>query len=84
MDLSDLDIHELGERVKALYGEDVYDATLARALAIATRNSVPSAADENESGADAPAGVEFPQDALTTDAVVAALRTEFLKLLRPN
>ena len=83
MDLSNLDIHELGERVKALYGDDVYDATLARALAIATRNSVPFS-NENEPEADAHAGVEFPQDALTTDAVVAALRIEFLKLLRPN
>jgi hypothetical protein len=84
VDLSDLDIHELGERVKALYGDDVYDATLARALAIATRNSVPSTADANAPGADAPAEVELPQGALTTDAVVAALRIEFLKLLRPN
>ena len=73
MDLSDLDIHELGERVKALHGDEVYDATLARALAIATRDSVTSS--PSAAGAS---------DALTTDAVVAALRTEFLKLLRPH
>ena len=73
MDLSDLDLHELGERVKALHGEAVYDDTLARALAIATRDSATS----SPSAADA-------SDALTTDAVVAALRTEFLKLLRPH
>lgn len=78
MDLSDLDIHELGERVKTLHGEDVYEATLARALAIATRNSV----DAAEVRSSAPAGEG--QRALTSEAVVAALRTEFLKLLRPN
>lgn len=39
MDLFDLDVHELGERVKALHGDAVYHATLARALAIATRTN---------------------------------------------
>ena len=78
MDLNDLDIHELGERVKALHGEDVYDATLARGLAIATRNSV----EAGESRSSPVAG--DLQGALTSAAVMTALRTEFLKLLRPN
>ena len=84
MDLSDLDIHELGERVKSLHGDDVYEATLARALAIATRNSAPIPPDAKEAHPDAPAKAELPQSALTTNAVIAALRTEFLKLLRPH
>ena len=80
MKQSDLNVHELGDRVKALYGDEVYQATLARALAIATRDSVAS----GESKPDAPGVAASPHGALTTDAVLAALRTEFLKLLRPN
>ena len=78
MELSNLDVHELGDRVKALHGDEVYRATLARALAIATRNSVDAAGMRSRSRAGE------VQRALTSDAVVAALRTEFLKLLRPN
>ena len=84
MDLSELDVHELGERVKALHGDEVYQAALARALAIATRNSVRSASDASESRPDTPGAGPSPPGSLTTDAVMAALRTEFLKLLRPN
>ena len=70
MHLTDVDIHVLGEQVKAVHGDDVYIATLQRALAIATRNSV--------------TGVDVSHGPLTTDAVLHAVRTEFLKLLRPN
>ena len=70
MHLTDVDIHVLGEQVKAVHGDDVYIATLQRALAVATRNSV--------------SGVEASHGPLTTDAVLHAIRTEFLKLLRPN
>jgi len=84
MQLHDLNIHELGERVKSFHGDDVYSTTLQRALAIATRNSVPVSRSAKAECPAAPADVEEPQVALTTEAVVAALRTEFLKLLRPN
>ena len=80
MKLSDLDVHELGDRVKALHGDEVYQATLALALAIATRNRVPL----GKSTPNAPGEAASPHNALTTEAVLAALRTEFLKLLRPN
>lgn len=60
MQLDDLDIHVLGDHVKAVHGDDVYIATLQRALAKSVRT------------------------ALSTEAVLAAVRTEFLKLLRPN
>ena len=84
MHLNDLDIHILGENVKALHGDDVYIATLQRALAVATRKSVrPSEAAQGPCPA-ARHGVEVSEGALTTEAVLDALRTEFLKLLRPN
>ena len=38
------DVAALGERVKCLYGEDVYKVTLQRALAMATRNTLARAA----------------------------------------
>jgi len=78
VDLSELDIQELGERVRALHGDDVYKATLARALAVATRNSVGA----EQARSVPPVGES--QGALTDDVVMTALRTEFLKLLRPN
>jgi hypothetical protein len=64
MQLNELDIHVLGDHVKAVHGEDVYTSTLQRALAMASRQNV--------------------QTALTTEAVLATVRTEFLKLLRPH
>jgi hypothetical protein len=79
VDLSDLDVHELGERVKALDGDDVYDATLQRALAIATRNTVPASGEAEDVSPAVSVGPDLPARALTSDAVVAALRTEFLK-----
>ena len=62
----ELDVRELGERVKSLHGEAVYGFTLRCAFAIATRNAVES------------------PSAPTNEAVLSALRTEFLKLVRPH
>jgi hypothetical protein len=39
VDLNEVDIHVLGEKVKQLHGEDVYTFALHRALAMASRNS---------------------------------------------
>ena len=66
MHVGELDVRELGERVKSLHGEAVYGSTLQCALAIATRNAVES------------------PSAPTNEAVLSALRTEFLKLVRPH
>jgi len=78
MNLDALDLNEFGERVRALDGGDVYEATVQRALAIAIRNTVSAASPHTAEGA------ELQTQALSTDAVVASLRTEFLKLLRPH
>jgi hypothetical protein len=37
MEMGDVDVVALGERVKSLYGEDVYQVTLQRALTLRTR-----------------------------------------------
>ena len=84
MDLDDLDVTELGERVKTLYGEDVYEATLQRALGTATRTLLASLPLPRRDGPDASAGAGRRTAELTNDAVVAALRAEFLSLLRPH
>jgi hypothetical protein len=83
VDLDDLDVTELGERVKTLYGEDVDEATLQRALGTATRTLArfPSVTQRSP---DASARVRRPTAELTNDAVVAALRAEILKLLRAH
>ena len=66
MHVGELDVRDLGERVKSLHGEAVYGFTLQCALAITTRN-----AGESPS-------------APTNEGVLSALRTEFLKLVRPH
>ena len=66
MQLDDLEIHVLGDHVKAVHGEDVYNATLHRALAMASSKSFRTSEE------------------LTNDEVLAAVRAEFLKLLRAH
>ena len=78
MNLDDFDLYEVGEKVRALHGGDVYKAAVHRALAVAIRNT------RNDASPDTPAALELQTMALTHDAVVAALRTEFLKLVRPH
>jgi hypothetical protein len=80
MDVHDVDVVALGERVKSLFGEDVYKVTLQRALAIAARNTIAPAAVIGETGPNA----DSVPIGLTTDAVLFALHTEFLKLVRPH
>ena len=84
MGLCELDVAELGERVKSLYGQDVYKVTLQRALVMATRNTIAVAADTNEACPDARPGIDSVRTALTSEAVLSALQTEFLKLVRPH
>jgi hypothetical protein len=84
MGLCDLEVAELGERVKCLYGQDVYQVTLHRALVMATRNTIASATDTNDARHDVRVGCESVETALTTEAVLSALHTEFLKLVRPH
>ena len=84
MDLNDLDICEFGEKVKALHGGDVYEAALRAALATAIRNAVAVIPDANDLFPNAPARAQVAAHAVTNEAVVAALRAEFLKLLRPH
>jgi hypothetical protein len=80
-----LDIAALGERVKCLYGEDVYKVTLQRALAMATRNTLAPAAHSTQACPDARSGIDSGQTTtLTSEAVLSALQIEFLKLVRPH
>ena len=73
----------LGERVKSLHGEEVYQVTLQRALAMATRNIAPPA-DTGEACPDVCPGFDSVRTTLTSEAVLSALQTEFLKLVRPH
>jgi len=66
MHRADVDIHVLGEQVKAVHGEDVYTFALHRALTMASRNSCRTS------------------EVLTNDDILAAVRTEFVKLLRAH
>jgi hypothetical protein len=84
MGLGDLDVAALGERVKSLYGEDVYKVTLQRALVMATRNTIAAAAESNEVSPEARPGIDSIETALTSEAVLSALQTEFLRLVRPH
>jgi hypothetical protein len=84
MNLCDLDVAALGEQVKALYGEDVYELTLRRALTMATRNTSAAAPDTNAAFRDASSGIDSMQTSLTTEAVLSALHAEFFKLVRPH
>ena len=78
MNLDDLDLDAFGGKVRAMHGADVYEATVQRALAMAICNT------SNDRFPDMHSGTERQTSSLTNDAVVAALRSEFLKLVRPH
>jgi hypothetical protein len=80
-DYEDVGVSELGERVKAVHGEDVYQAAMQRALAIVHRTAFPV---DPRTLQDDPAVRQNPTKVVMADALVVALRSEFLKLLRPN
>jgi hypothetical protein len=79
-----IDVAALGERVKSLYGEDLYKVTLQRALAMATRNTIAPTAETDEACRDVRSGIDSVQTAVTTEAVLSALHADFLKLIRPH
>ena len=80
----DLDVAALGEQVKSLYGDEFFQFVLQRGLAMAIRNTLASATYTKDACPESGGGVEAVQKALTTEAVVSALRTEFLRLIRPH
>ncbi len=81
MDQRDLDVVTLSEQLKSLYGDDVYNVALQRALAMATRNTIAPARGGNEADT---VGNDSKRACLTTEAVLAAVHTEFLRLVRPH
>ncbi len=80
-DYDSLGVKELGERVKALHGEDVYQAAMQRALAVVHRTAFPV---DPKALPDDPAVRQNPTRVVLADALAVALRAEFVKLLRPN
>ena len=80
-DYNSIGVKELGERVKTLHGEEVYQAAMQRAVTVVHRTAFPV---DPKALSDDPTVRQNPIRVVMADALAVALRAEFLKLLRPN
>ena len=84
MALDDLSVNQLGEQVKSVHGEEVYQAAFKRAVGIASKKAARlESAERQPLSPDHPDGPPSSK-VLVADALAVALRTEFIRLLRPQ